>query len=186
MEIFFALLAICAGNSPVPGEFPPHKGQWRGALMFSLICVWINGLVNNGEAGDLRRYRTHYDLTVMASWRHHDTETLCALLHLCRKSTAHWWTLIRNGQWYVSLMFYVSRDKLMISSWVTGDMRDPMWIPGMFLWNHYDHIITTGKSGVKCKIVFCDLAIRLVIQLFRLHMHDISKFLNTAARHFIA
>ena len=33
----------------------PHKGQWRGALMFSLICAWINGWVNNGEAGDLRR-----------------------------------------------------------------------------------------------------------------------------------
>ena len=31
----------------------PHKGQWRGALMFSLICVWINGWVNIGEAGDL-------------------------------------------------------------------------------------------------------------------------------------
>ena len=30
----------------------PHKGQWRGALMFSLICVWINGWVNNREAGD--------------------------------------------------------------------------------------------------------------------------------------
>ena len=43
----------------------PHKGQWRGALMFSLICVWINGWVNNGEAGDLRRYRAHYDVTVM-------------------------------------------------------------------------------------------------------------------------
>ena len=43
----------------------PHKGQWRGASMFSLICVWINGWVNNGEAGDLRRYRTHYDVTVM-------------------------------------------------------------------------------------------------------------------------
>ena len=43
----------------------PHKGQWRGALMFSLICVWINGRVNNGEAGDLRRYRSHYDVTVM-------------------------------------------------------------------------------------------------------------------------
>ena len=25
----------------------PHKGQWRGALMFSLICTWINGWVNN-------------------------------------------------------------------------------------------------------------------------------------------
>ena len=43
----------------------PHKGQWRGALVFSLICVWINGWVNNREAGDLRRYLVHYDVTVM-------------------------------------------------------------------------------------------------------------------------
>ena len=40
----------------------PHKGQWRGALMFSLICAWINSWVNNCEAGDLRRHRTHYDV----------------------------------------------------------------------------------------------------------------------------
>ena len=43
----------------------PHKGQWRGALMFSLIWVWINGWVNNREAGDLRHYRAHYDVIVM-------------------------------------------------------------------------------------------------------------------------
>ena len=43
----------------------PHKGQWRGALMFPLICVWINGWVNNREAGDLRRYRAHYHAIVM-------------------------------------------------------------------------------------------------------------------------
>ena len=42
-----------------------HKGQWRGALMFSLICSPINGWVNNGEAGDLRRYRFHCDVIVM-------------------------------------------------------------------------------------------------------------------------
>ena len=42
-----------------------HKGQWRGALMVSLIYVWINGWVNNREAGDLRRYRAHYDVIVM-------------------------------------------------------------------------------------------------------------------------
>ena len=42
-----------------------HKGQWRGALMFSLICTWRNGLVNNGEAGDLRRHLGHYDVTRM-------------------------------------------------------------------------------------------------------------------------
>ena len=33
----------------------PHKGKWRGALMLPLICTRINGWVNNGEAGDLRR-----------------------------------------------------------------------------------------------------------------------------------
>ena len=43
----------------------PHKGQWRGAVMFSLICFWLNGRVNKREAGDLRRYRAHYDLSVM-------------------------------------------------------------------------------------------------------------------------
>ena len=54
METFSALQAICAGNSPVPVN-SPHKGQWRGTLMFSLICARRNGWVNNGEAGDLRR-----------------------------------------------------------------------------------------------------------------------------------
>ena len=53
----------------------PHKGQWRGALMFSLICIWINGWVNNGKAGDLRRHRAHYDVTVMCGLTTHtDTQ----------------------------------------------------------------------------------------------------------------
>ena len=55
METFAALLALCAGNSLVTGEFP-QKGQWRGAMVSSLICTWINGWVNN---------RAHYDVTVM-------------------------------------------------------------------------------------------------------------------------
>ena len=40
----------------------PHKD---GALMFSLMCTWINRWINNREAGDLRRHRTHYDVIVM-------------------------------------------------------------------------------------------------------------------------
>ena len=47
-----------------PVKFP-HKGQWRGALMFSLIYAWINDWVNNREAGDLRRQHGHYDVIVM-------------------------------------------------------------------------------------------------------------------------
>ena len=49
-------------RSPV---ISPHKGQWCGALMFSLICAWINGWVKSSEAGDLRRHGAHYDVTVM-------------------------------------------------------------------------------------------------------------------------
>ena len=43
----------------------PHKGQWRGALIFHLICVGINGWINNREAGDFRRFCAHYDVSVM-------------------------------------------------------------------------------------------------------------------------
>ena len=43
----------------------PQKGQWRGALMFTLICARINVWVNNRKAGDLRRNRVHYDVIVM-------------------------------------------------------------------------------------------------------------------------
>ena len=43
----------------------PHRGQGRGALLFSLIYAWINGWVNNREAGDLRRLGAYYDVTLM-------------------------------------------------------------------------------------------------------------------------
>ena len=45
----------------------PNKGQWRRALMFSMICLWINGWVNNREAGDLRCYPANYDVIVMVT-----------------------------------------------------------------------------------------------------------------------
>ena len=63
MEKLSALLADCVGNSPVPGEFPSQRPATRSFDVF-LICVWINGWVNNREAGDLRRYRAHYAVIV--------------------------------------------------------------------------------------------------------------------------
>ena len=56
----------------------PHKGQWRGALVFSLICARINDWVNNGEAGELRRHRAHYDINVFLS----------------NTRSQHWWSYI--------------------------------------------------------------------------------------------
>ena len=45
----------------------PHRGQWRGALMFFVICAWINGWVNDREAGDMRRHKAYYDVIVTKS-----------------------------------------------------------------------------------------------------------------------
>ena len=59
----------------------PHKGQWRGALKFSLICAWINGWVNTREAGDMKRHRTHYDIIV-----------------IYKSHSASWWTWIGKPQ----------------------------------------------------------------------------------------
>ena len=49
-------------RSPV---ISPHKGQWRGTLMFSLISAWIRSRANNGNACDLRRKCARYDVIVI-------------------------------------------------------------------------------------------------------------------------
>ena len=64
----------------------PHKGQWRGALMFYLICAWINAWANNCEPGDLRRHRSHHDVIVMIR-----------ISHTGRDITRLWGSKSRNG-----------------------------------------------------------------------------------------
>ena len=56
---------ITSSNGKVPPVNSPHKGQWRGALMFSLIRAWVNRWVNTREAGELRRHRGYHDVIVI-------------------------------------------------------------------------------------------------------------------------
>ena len=55
MESFSALLALCAGNSPVTSEFPTQRPVTRTMASDA----------NNREAGDLRRHGAHYDVIIM-------------------------------------------------------------------------------------------------------------------------
>ena len=65
-KFFSALLALCAGNSPVTGEFPSQRPVTRSFDVFVFfICSWINAWVNNREAGDWRRHCAHYVVIVM-------------------------------------------------------------------------------------------------------------------------
>ena len=58
------------------GEFTGHrwiprtKASDADLCFFSLICAWINGCVNNHEAGDLICHRAHYDVIVMGQACH--------------------------------------------------------------------------------------------------------------------
>ena len=64
----------------------PHKG--RGALMLPLICARISRWVNNREAGDLKRYRAHYDVIVMRILYHFPTENTNEIRELQLRQTA--------------------------------------------------------------------------------------------------
>ena len=69
METFSALLALCAGNSSVTGEFPTQRPVSRSFDVF--FDMRLNKQMNKQsyKAGDLRRYRAHYDVIVMWSLR---------------------------------------------------------------------------------------------------------------------
>ena len=61
----FPLCCPFLQGSPWPPVNSHQRSKSRGALMFSLICAWVNSWVNNREAGYLRRHRTYYDVIVM-------------------------------------------------------------------------------------------------------------------------
>ena len=89
METFSALKRSFVRGIHRSAVNSPHKGQWLEALVFSLICAWINGWVNNREASDLRRYRAHYDVTVMkrlaATWQEWQGTRIAILAMVARR-----------------------------------------------------------------------------------------------------
>ena len=74
METFSALLAICAENSPVTGEFLAQSPVMRSFDVFFDLRL-INDWVNNSEAGELRCHRAHYDAILMSNCYHQSKYT---------------------------------------------------------------------------------------------------------------
>ena len=77
--LLFNMMTSSNGNifcvtGPLCGEFTGHrwipltKVSDAQRRCFLMISVWTNGWVNNRDAGDFRRHRAHYDITVMNSW----------------------------------------------------------------------------------------------------------------------
>ena len=111
METFSALLAICAGNSPVTGEFPAQRPvMWSFDVFFDLR---LNKRQYKGKAGDLRCHHARYDVTVVIKdfeiqqtnlvlwdspravrWMSlnptDDKSTLVQVMACCRQATSHY------------------------------------------------------------------------------------------------
>ena len=98
----------------------PNKDQWRGALIFSLICTWTNGWVNNREAGDLRRHCAHYDIIVMIIVGD-------IYLHPCAKVMA----LFLNVKIFKLWRFQIS--------WKFGPFKKKSWLAFMLNFIEIDH-----------------------------------------------
>ena len=114
----------------------PHKGQWGGALMFHLICAWTNGWINNCDAGDLRRHRSHYDVTLM------DTESIIRT-QVSVLSDGLVWTLKPLGtQWCV--LSSVATDALVLKHQTISN-HSAEWIFIELDWFHVDvlHLLWT-------------------------------------------
>ena len=78
----FRVIGPLRGEVTVHRWIIPHKGQWRGALMFSFNCAWLKGWVNNRETGDLGCHRAHYDVIVMRMYFQTKFKATClGLLH---------------------------------------------------------------------------------------------------------
>ena len=107
METFSCYWPFVRGINRWPVNSPP-KGQWRETLMFSLICAWTNCWINNRDAGDLRRYRVHYDVIVMKI----DSAQSC--------SSFQWlWITFVGRVTSFTTANGISRDNLIAHRWLT-------------------------------------------------------------------
>ena len=96
METFSVLLTICAGNSPVTGEFPAQRPMTRTFDFFFDLHL-NNGCVNNHEASDLRHHCIHYGVTVM-----YGTVSFCTNPLMCMANVqwlSHWCHNVFFSQW---------------------------------------------------------------------------------------
>ena len=97
----------------------PHKGQWRGALLLSLICAWINGWVNNREAGDFRRHRGHCDITVM-------TQSVGSPWEPAPFSKLKF---VRNLKLHIVLTRFITRSNCGLKLWISSTVVHILPVP---------------------------------------------------------
>ena len=130
MEAFSALLAICAGNSPVPGEFPAQRPMSRSFDVF--IDLRLNKRLSKPSWG----CRAHYDVTVMRGIHmnlQHKTSCHGNVFRitgpLWRETIGHRWFLKRRARiWRFDILVVAVLKKCRTSSRAVGLTWIPAWL----------------------------------------------------------
>ena len=101
METFPRYWTFVRGIHQSPAT-SPHKGQWRGALVLSLICAWTNSWVNDRDTGDLWRHRAYYDVIVIRNYLNdsYEAQIARAVLSFANKE---YLALRGNAKQFISL-----------------------------------------------------------------------------------
>ena len=122
----------------------PHKGQWRGALMFSLICAWMNGWVNNHGAGDWRLHRAHYVVIVKTR------ASMCQRINLvCCVGRFYCWVHVTNE---FSLVHVIKDFSLKIRiQWTTDAVVSPLPIhpfaKSFYTWQNSNNLVSITQHA---------------------------------------
>ena len=101
------------------GEF---TGQWRGALMFSLICARTNSWANKVDAGDLRRHRAHYDVIV--------TEVIINHLRMLHAGSTHAFSFV-NEPCTFFVIFFIGEIMNWLVVWKRSPGNDGPYVRGI-------------------------------------------------------
>ena len=144
----------------------PHKGQWRRALMFSLICAWINGWVNNREAGDKRRHRDHYDVIV---------REICASLTGCKhfivqRCPKH----ILTSLWLPCYMPLISGVMIKITQSLRGTFQVVTKVDSWTVIGEQYLYITLKRRNLYGKEMLMDLLFNWLVTIWK----DVDKFID--------
>ena len=107
----------------------PHKGQWCGALMFTLICARINGWVNNRDAGDLRCHHAHCDVIVMRAANHYDFGQTITIFSCCI-----WFYDLRSYYYCIQTIFVCMHIFLSGHEMFCWNVGTGMWLLEILFW----------------------------------------------------
>ena len=153
----------------------PHKGQWRGALIF-FICAWTNGWVNNRGAGDLRLHRAHHDVIVLVcQW------TFVIILP-CRNEKGSIVEILLNGRKETAYIAQ-SLSFLLMTWWRDEPGHEPAWHGTNLQWITIAFLIRKWQIKVwtKHRVVRNLACLQIMLSWWRHQMETFSALLAICA-----